>query len=89
MNFTKEDLKKAFEQGEKYDYRPTWTVGFNRWYNETYIDSSKCKTCEFNRARNNKNCKTCDEFSNFKEELKLLITPHCAKSFKPSENKGR
>jgi len=42
-------------------------ANFKSFFFETYIDSSKCKTREFNRARNNKNCKTCDEFSNFKE----------------------
>lgn len=67
MNFTKEDLKKAFEQGEKYDYRPTWASCFNKWYNETFVDNSKCNNCVFGKLKNNKNCKTCDEFSNFKE----------------------
>ena len=39
MNFTKDDLLKAFEQGERYDYRPTWASCFNKWYNQTFIDN--------------------------------------------------
>ena len=67
MVLTKEDLQKAFEQGEKYDYRPTWASCFNRWYNETYIDENKCKVCVFSERKKFKTCKTCVEFSNYKE----------------------
>ena len=31
MMFTKEDLKKAFKQGERYGYRPTWASCLNKW----------------------------------------------------------
>lgn len=65
MDFTKEDLKKAFEQGEKYDYRPTWASCFNKWYNQTFIDNKKCDSCCFGKLKNNKNCKECVEFSKF------------------------
>lgn len=65
--FTKEDLKKAFEQGERYGYRLAWTSCFHKWYNKTFVDNSKCDNCVFGKLKNNKNCKTCNEFSNFKE----------------------
>ena len=63
---TKDDLKKAFEQGERYSYRPTWASCFNKWYNQTFIDSKKCDSCCFGKLKNNKNCKDCVEFLNFK-----------------------
>jgi hypothetical protein len=66
MNFTKKDLQNAFEQGEKHDYRPTWSCCFNKWYNITYIDAMKCNHCIYGSLKNNKNCKTCVEFVNFK-----------------------
>ncbi len=65
---SKEDLRKAFEQGERFDYRPSLYKCFNRWYNENYIDSSKCNDCEFKEAKKYRTCKTCVEFSNFKEK---------------------
>ena len=67
MNFTKDDLLKAFEQGERYDYRPTWASCFNKWYNQTFIDNKKCDTCIYGNKKNNKNCKECNEFSKYEK----------------------
>lgn len=60
------ELQSAFEQGERYDYRPTWHKCFNRWYNENYLDADKCNGCEFKEPKKYKNCKNCVEFLNFK-----------------------
>ena len=43
---TKDDLKKAFEQGERYDYRVTKAQCFNRWYNQNYLDAENYKDGE-------------------------------------------
>jgi hypothetical protein len=64
---TKQDLQKAFEQGERYDYRPSLHKCFNRWYNENYIDKDKCNNCQYTDQKKYRNCIDCFEFSNFKE----------------------
>ena len=62
---TKDDLKKAFEQGERYDYRVTKAQCFNRWYNQNYLDSEKCKICKHSDQKHYKNCLNCIEHLNF------------------------
>ena len=62
---TKDDLKKAFEQGERYDYRVTKAQCFNRWYNQNYLDAEKCKNCKHSEQKHYKNCLNCIEHSNF------------------------
>ena len=62
---TKNDLKKAFEQGERYDYRVTKAQCFNRWYNQNYLDAEKCKNCKYSEQKHYKNCLNCIEHSNF------------------------
>ena len=62
---TKGDLKKAFEQGERYDYRVTKAQCFNRWYNQNYLDAEKCKNCKHSDQKHYKNCLNCVEHLNF------------------------
>jgi len=45
MIFTKEHLKEAFNRGMSYDYRPTFFMCFNRWYNENFVNAEKCQKC--------------------------------------------
>lgn len=66
MELIKEDLKKAFKQGDSYGYSMTQNTCFNRWYNENYLDMEKCKTCKFFEKKYYKTCLSCKEFSNYK-----------------------
>lgn len=71
MNEIKEHLEEAFEKGRSYDYRPTWYMCFNRWYNEKFVNSEKCNTCKYSNpiSKTNHNyCKKCIDCSLYKEQ---------------------
>lgn len=71
MTFTKEDLKRAFEQGERYDYRVSKAQCFNRWYNQNYLDAEKCKNCKYSEQKHYKNCLNCIGHSDFQPNSSL------------------
>ena len=72
MTFTKEDLKRAFEQGERYDYRVTKAQCFNRWYNQNYLDAEKCKNCKYSEQKHYKNCLNCIGHSDFQPNVDAM-----------------
>lgn len=68
MEIKKEHLEEAFNKGMSYDFRPTYFMCFNRWYNEKFVDSDKCNNCKYSEQKsktNHKICKKCIDCSLF------------------------
>ena len=61
MEIKKEHLEEAFNKGMSYDYRPTFFVCFNRWYNEKFVDSDKCNICKYSEVKHKTNHKVCSK----------------------------
>jgi hypothetical protein len=73
MEIKKEHLEEAFLKGMSYDYRPTFFMCFNRWYNEKFVDVEKCNNCKYTEVKhktNHKVCKKCIDCSLFETDSK-------------------
>lgn len=61
MKITKEHLEEAFKRGMSFDFRPTFFMCFNRWYNEKFVDAKKCLSCTHSAPASKVNYKTCNK----------------------------
>jgi hypothetical protein len=61
MEINKKDLEESFKKGMSYDYRPTFFMCFNRWYNERFIDFEKCNSCKYSDSKSKTNHRTCEK----------------------------